>query len=163
MDPRSTANLFLDAVCTGEKNINKEECFILKLETPTEILQSQSTSQTEIVHHTIWGYFSQRTGLLVQFEDTKLVKMKAARGNDHVFWETTMETAIGDYRSVDGINIAHGGKTSALLYRYGHAYNQKRRIEETWEIDEVDFNICGLSMECFLPPSDLKREDNGEQ
>lgn len=91
------------------------------------------------------------------------MKMKAARGNDHVFWETTMETAIGDYRSVDGINIAHGGKTSALLYRYGHAYNQKRRIEETWEIEEVDFNICGLSMECFLPPSDLKREDNGEQ
>ncbi|KAL6216133.1 hypothetical protein ACLB2K_009359 [Fragaria x ananassa] len=162
LDPRSTANLFLDAVCTGEKTINKEECFILKLETPADILQSQSTSQTEIVHHTIWGYFSQRTGLLVQFEDTKLVKMKAARGADHVFWETTMETSVGDYRYIDGINIAHGGKTSALLYRYGHAYNQKRRIEETWEIDEVDFNLNGLSMECFLPPSDLKRDD-GDQ
>ncbi|CAN6539419.1 unnamed protein product [Malus baccata var. baccata] len=146
LGPRSTANLFLDAMCTGEKNINKEECFILKLETPTEILQSQSTPQTEIVHHTIWGYFSQRTGLLIQFEDTKL---------------TTMETVIGDYRYVDGINIAHGGKTSALLYRYGHAYNQKRRIEETWKTDEVDFNICGLSMDCFLPPADLKREDGG--
>lgn len=154
--------MFLDAVCTGEKTINKEECFILKLETPADILQSQSTSQTEIVHHTIWGYFSQRTGLLVQFEDTKLVKMKAARGADHVFWETTMETSVGDYRYIDGINIAHGGKTSALLYRYGHAYNQKRRIEETWEIDEVDFNLNGLSMECFLPPSDLKRDD-GDQ
>ncbi|CAN6682638.1 unnamed protein product [Malus baccata var. baccata] len=139
LGPRSTANLFLDAMCTGEKNINKEECFILKLETPTEILQSQSTPQTEIVHHTIWGYFSQRTGLLIQFEDTKLGKM----------------------RYVDGINIAHGGKTSAFLYRYGHAYNQKRRIEETWKIDEVDFNICGLSMDCFLPPVDLKREDGG--
>lgn len=161
MDPRSIANLFLDAVCIGEKTINKEESFILKLETPTEILQSQSTPQTEIVHHTIWGYFSQRTGLLIQFDDTKLVKMKSRY--DNVFWETTMETVIGDYRYVDGINIAHGGKTSALLYRYGHAFNQKRRIEETWKIEEVDFNICGLSMECFLPPADLKREDGGDQ
>ncbi|KAB2628078.1 hypothetical protein D8674_032873 [Pyrus ussuriensis x Pyrus communis] len=159
LDPRRTANLFLDAVCTGEKSINKEECFILKLETPTEILQSQSTPQTEIVHHTIWGYFSQRTGLLIQFEDSKLVKMRSR--NDSVFWETTMETVIGDYRYVDGINIAHAGKTSALLYRYGHAYNQKRRIEETWKIDEVDFNIRGLSTDCFLPPADLKREDGG--
>ncbi|XP_008220783.1 PREDICTED: uncharacterized protein LOC103320829 [Prunus mume] len=161
LDPRSIANLFLDAVCIGEKTINKEESFILKLETPTEILQSQSTPQTEIVHHTIWGYFSQRTGLLIQFDDTKLVKMKSRY--DNVFWETTMETVIGDYRYVDGINIAHGGKTSALLFRYGHAFNQKRRIEETWKIEEVDFNICGLSMECFLPPADLKREDVGDQ
>jgi hypothetical protein len=28
-------------------------------------------------------------------------------------------------------------------------------------IDEVDFNICGLSMDCFLPPADLKREQEG--
>ncbi|RXH73179.1 hypothetical protein DVH24_012863 [Malus domestica] len=153
LGPRSTANLFLDAMCTGEKNINKEECFILKLKTPTEILQSQSTPQTEIVHHTIWGYFSQRTGLLIQFEDTKLVKMRSR--NDDVSGRRRWR------RYVDGINIAHGGKTSALLYRYGHAYNQKRRIGETWKIDEVDFNICGLSMDCFLPPADLKREDGG--
>jgi hypothetical protein len=28
-------------------------------------------------------------------------------------------------------------------------------------IEEVDFNICGLSMDCFLPPADLKREQEG--
>lgn len=28
-------------------------------------------------------------------------------------------------------------------------------MEETWSIEEVDFNIMGLSTECFLPPRDL--------
>ncbi|XP_057975404.1 uncharacterized protein LOC131162826 [Malania oleifera] len=158
LDPRSTANLFLEAVCIGEKNINNEDCFILKLETGASTLKTQSTAHTEIVHHTIWGYFSQRTGLLVQFEDSKLVRMKPVRGDDSVFWETTMETAVGDYRYVDSINIAHGGKTVATLLRYGGAVSTKKRIEETWKIEDVDFNICGLSMDCFLPPADLKRE-----
>lgn len=69
-------------------------------------------------------------------------------------------TVIEDYRYVEGINIAHSGKTSAMLYRYGEAHNHKRKIEETWKIEEIDFNICGLSMESFLPPADLKRDNN---
>ncbi|GLT58049.1 hypothetical protein SLA2020_309740 [Shorea laevis] len=161
LDPRYTASLFLDAVCIGEKTIGREDCFILKVETGEETLKAQSSPNTEIVHHTIWGYFSQRTGLLIKFEDTKLVKMKPIKGNDSIYWETTMESVIGDYRYVEGINIAHGGKTTATLYRYGQAYNHKRKIEETWRIEEVDFNICGLSMEQFLPPADLKREQEG--
>ncbi|XP_061353362.1 uncharacterized protein LOC133298142 [Gastrolobium bilobum] len=163
LDPRCTANLFLDAVCVGEKTINNEDCFLLKLETAHDILQAQNTSHTEIIRHTVWGYFSQRTGLLVKFEDTKLVRMKPVKGNDSVFWETSMETVIEDYKYVDGINIAHGGMTVAMLYRYGTAHNHKRRIEETWRIEEVDFNIFGLSMDCFLPPSDLKREQEGAE
>ncbi|KAM4121941.1 hypothetical protein ACJW30_01G043900 [Castanea mollissima] len=163
LDPRCTANLFLDAVCIGEKTINDEDCFILKLETAPLLLKAQCTPNTEIVHHTVWGYFSQRTGLLVQFEDTKLVRMKSIKGNDSVFWETSMESMIQDYRYVDGINIAHGGRTNTTLYRYGEAFHHRRKIEESWRIEEVDFNICGLSMDCFLPPSDLKREQDGEQ
>ncbi|KAK9270859.1 hypothetical protein L1049_026445 [Liquidambar formosana] len=164
LDPRSTANLFLDAVCIGERTIKNEDCFILKLETSSKALKTQSTSNTEIIHHTVWGYFSQRTGLLVQFEDTKLVRMKAAKGDGSVFWETSLESVIDDYRYIDGINIAHGGKTAATLYRYGEASNHKQKVEETWRIEEVDFNISGLSMDCFLPPADLKREqDGGEQ
>ncbi|KAF2296198.1 hypothetical protein GH714_036698 [Hevea brasiliensis] len=31
-------------------------------------------------------------------------------------------------------------------------------MEEVWAIEEVDFNIKGLSMDCFLPPRDLKKE-----
>ncbi|KAF6137361.1 hypothetical protein GIB67_036398 [Kingdonia uniflora] len=164
LDPRSTANLFLEAVCIGEKIINNEDCFILKLETSPTTLKARSSDSFEIIHHTIWGYFSQRTGLLVKFEDSHLLRMRA-KGNDNVFWETSMESEIEDYRYIDGINIAHSGKTMVTLFRYGAgSANHKRKMEETWMIDEVDFNIWGLSMDCFLPPSDLKKEqDSGEQ
>ncbi|KAB5527867.1 hypothetical protein DKX38_021714 [Salix brachista] len=163
LDPRCTANLFLEAGCITEKKVNDEDCFVLKLETDSNTLKAQSSSNTEIVHHIVWGYFSQRTGLLVKFEDTKLVKMKPIKGNDNVFWETSIESVVGDYRYIEGINVAHSGKTTATLHRYGASHNHKRKIEETWMIDEVDFNICGLSMDCFLPPADLKREQGGEQ
>ncbi|EEF52553.1 uncharacterized protein LOC8288910 [Ricinus communis] len=158
LDPRCSANLFLDAVCIGEKTVNSEECFVLKLETDANILKTQCSPNTEILHHTIWGYFSQRTGLLVKFEDTKLVKMKPIKGNDSVYWETSMESVLGDYKYIEGINIAHSGKTITTLYRYGSSINHKRKIEENWRIEEVDFNICGLSTDYFLPPADLKRD-----
>lgn len=148
-------------MCIGEKTIKNEDCFILKLETGPGALKAQSTANTEIIHHTVWGYFSQRTGLLVQFEDTKLVRMKAAKGDDSVFWETSLESIIEDYRYIDGINIAHNGKTAATLYRYGEGFNHKGKIEEEWSIEEVDFNIWGLSMDCFLAPADLKKEQDG--
>ncbi|KAK7351700.1 hypothetical protein VNO77_11325 [Canavalia gladiata] len=161
LDPRCIANLFLDAECVGENTIDNEVCFMLKLQTEQHILQAQSTSNTEIVMHTILGYFSQRTGLLVKFEDTKLVRMKLAKGKESVFWETSIESTIDDYRYIDGINVAHSGRTVATLYRYGAAINLRRIIEETWTIEEVDFNVYGLSMDCFLPPSDSERENDG--
>ncbi|XWS42037.1 hypothetical protein CRYUN_Cryun17cG0134300 [Craigia yunnanensis] len=68
LDPRSTANLFIDATCIGEKIISNEDCFILKIETSQAIREAQSGPNYEIIHHTIWGYFSQRSGLLIQFE-----------------------------------------------------------------------------------------------
>lgn len=79
-----------------------------------------------------------------------------------VFWETSMETTIEDYRYVDGINIAHSGTTSSMLYRYGGSLNHKRKFVEAWTIEDIGFNVCGLSMDCFLPPSDLKRDDGGD-
>ncbi|XP_047321266.1 uncharacterized protein LOC124925340 [Impatiens glandulifera] len=167
LDPRSTASLFLSAVCIGEKSINNEECFILKLEISPDILSIQSTPNTEIVHHRIWGCFSQRTGLLIQFEDTKLVRMKntsssssaAATNDENIYWETNIESTLEDYRCIDGINIAHGGRTSATIYRYGRSLNHRAKIDETWRIEEVDFNITGLSLDCFLPPADLFKSE----
>ncbi|CAI9116725.1 OLC1v1017954C1 [Oldenlandia corymbosa var. corymbosa] len=163
LDPRSTANLFLNAVCIGEKKIKDDDCFTLKLETSPEILKAQSTANTEIVHHTIWGNFCQRTGLLIQFEDTKLVRMKAAKGDDNVFYETSMESFLEDYRINDGINIAHSGRTISSIYRYGSKLSRKWKIEETWKIEEIDFNINGLSMDCFLPPSEARKEHDSEE
>lgn len=163
LDPRSTANLFSNSVCVGEKAINDEDCFILKLEADSSILRARSSNNVEIIRHTVWGYFSQRTGLLVQLEDSHLLRIKAAssENNDSIFWETTMESLIEDYRTVDGVNIAHAGRTSVSLFRFGEnsQSHSRTRMEEVWAIEEVDFNIKGLSMDCFLPPADLKKED----
>ncbi|KAL5711699.1 hypothetical protein ACHQM5_013955 [Ranunculus cassubicifolius] len=158
LDPRATANLFADALCIGEKIINNEDCFILKLDASSASLQARSCDNFEIIHHTIWGYFSQRSGLLVQFEDSHLLRIQT-KGDDSVFWETSMESVIDDYKYIEGINIAHSGKTMVTLFRYGEgSANHKRKMEETWLIEEVDFNVWGLSRECFLPPADLKNE-----
>ncbi|KAK8642442.1 hypothetical protein V6N13_011785 [Hibiscus sabdariffa] len=158
LDPRCTASLFSNALCVGEQAVNDEDCFILMLETDSEALKVQSSAQAEIIHHKIRGFFSQRTGLLTMFEDKKLVRMKAAVSNDSVFWETSVESVVQDYRYVDGVNIAHSGKTITTLSRFGKLHKHNRQIEETWWIDEVEFNIRGLSNETFLPPADLKRE-----
>lgn len=155
MDPRITASLFIEATCIGEKIIKGEDCFILKLETSPAIREAQSGSDFEIIHHTLWGYFSQRSGLLVQFEDSRLLRMQT-KDDDDVFWETSAESVMEDYKHVDGVNIAHSGKTNVTVFRYGEkSDNYKRVMEETWKIDEVNFNIWGLSMLSFMPPDDL--------
>ncbi|XP_074287242.1 uncharacterized protein LOC141612380 [Silene latifolia] len=160
LDPRLTANLFTNSICIGERTVNDEDCFVLKLEANPTTLEARSSSNVEIIRHTIWGYFSQRTGLLVQLEDSHLLRIKASKSNC-IFWETTMESSIEDYRTIDGINIAHSGKTSVSLFRYGeNSENHSRtRMEEIWSIEEVDFNIKGLTMDCFLPPADLNKDD----
>ncbi|XP_051123900.1 uncharacterized protein LOC127246509 isoform X2 [Andrographis paniculata] len=164
LDPRSTANLFRNTVCIGETTINNENCFILKLETSLDILKAQSTANTKIVYHTIWGYFSQRTGLLIQFEDSKLIQIKNTPATDDqaVFYETSLVSVLEDYRYVDGINIAHKGKTTASLLRYGTKMRRSWTLEETWKIEEVDFNIDGLSVDYFNPPSVCKKDSERE-
>ncbi|XP_057789031.1 uncharacterized protein LOC131005927 [Salvia miltiorrhiza] len=166
LDPRSTANLFSNSICIGEKSINGKDCFVLKLEAEAPTLRARSSSNVEIMRHTVWGCFSQRSGLLIQLEDSHLLRIKAAAGNanDDVFWETTMESLIQDYRTVEGVNVAHSGRTCVSLFRFGESSDShtRTRMEEIWSVEEVDFNIRGLSIDCFLPPADLKREDHEE-
>jgi hypothetical protein len=149
-------------VCIGEKIIGGEECFILKLEAGAATLRARSAAAFDIIHHTVWGYFSQRTGLLIQLEDSHLLRMKSGKGarrSENIFWETSMESVISDYRHIDGINIAHGGQTAITLFRYGEgSVNHKRKLEETWTVEEADFNVHGLTTDYFLPPSDLKKD-----
>ncbi|KAJ3683944.1 hypothetical protein LUZ61_013108 [Rhynchospora tenuis] len=162
LDPKSTADLFSDAVWVGEKTVSGHDCFVLRVDTEAASLQARSSSQVEVVRHTTWGYFSQKTGLLVQIEDNHLLKIQGNDGKDSVFWETNMESSLGNYRTIEGVNIAHSGRTSASLLRSSWAGacegrgHTKSVMEETWEIEEVDFNIVGLSIDCFLPPADLK-------
>ncbi|KAI3939137.1 hypothetical protein MKX01_002005 [Papaver californicum] len=159
LDPKLTANLFSNSICIGEKAINEEDCFVLKLEATPNTLKARSSSNVEIIRHTVWGYFSQKTGLLVSLEDSHLLRIEAT-GTESVYWETTMESLIQDYRHVDGINIAHAGQTTVSLFRFGenNESHSKTKMEETWTIEEIDFNIVGLSMDCFLPPVDLRKE-----
>ncbi|KAF3576351.1 hypothetical protein DY000_02032565 [Brassica cretica] len=165
LDPKTTANMFAGSVCVGEKVVNDEECFVLKLETQTSGLKSRCKGGMETVKHTVWGCFSQRTGLLVKLEDTYLVRIKIGpEDEDVVLWETTSETMIQDYKSVDGIQIAHRGKTQVSLLRLDESLesHSKTTMEESWEIEEVGFNVKGLSSDFFLPPGDLCTKENEE-
>ncbi|CAH2064031.1 unnamed protein product, partial [Thlaspi arvense] len=165
LDPKTTADLFAGSVCMGEKAVNDEECFVLKLETQPSGLKSRSKSGIETVKHTVWGCFSQRTGLLVQLEDTYLVRIKTGpEEEDMVLWETTAETMIQDYKSVDGIQIAHRGRTRVSLLRHDESLERhsKTTMEESWEIEEVGFNVKGLSSDFFLPPGDLCTKEDEE-
>jgi hypothetical protein len=162
-----TASLFAeDSTCIGERTIAGEDCFVLKVEAEASSLRARNSGSVEIIRHTVWGYFSQRTGLLVQLEDSHLLQIKPTGSNGgSVFWETTMESRLDDYRAVDGVNIAHSGRTAVSLVRFGDGQdgNTRTRMEETWSIEEVDFNIVGLSMDCFLPPSDLRDGKDAHQ
>jgi len=135
---------------------------VLRLDAEPTTLQARSSKSVEIIRHTVWGYFSQRTGLLVQLDDSHLLSMRGA-DNESIYWETTMESLIEDYRPIDGINIAHNGRTTVSLFRFGETINGhiRTRMEETWTVEEVDFNIWGLCMDCFLPPADLQEEKEG--
>lgn len=64
LDPRTTATMFAESKCVGERKVNGEDCFILKLCTDPETLRARSEGPAEIVRHILFGYFSQRTGLL---------------------------------------------------------------------------------------------------
>ncbi|KAK8659747.1 hypothetical protein V6N13_029941 [Hibiscus sabdariffa] len=157
LDPRTTASMFADARCIGEKRINGEDCFILKLCTDPQTLKARSEGPAEIIRHVLFGYFSQKTGLLIQMEDSHLTRIQSS-GGDAVYWETTINSFLEDYRPVEGIMIAHSGRSVVTLFRFGEVAmsHTKTKMEEAWTIEEVAFNIPGLSVDCFIPPGDLR-------
>ncbi|KAL8165998.1 hypothetical protein V2J09_007497 [Rumex salicifolius] len=157
LDPKTTASMFTNARCIGEKNINGEDCFILKLSADPQTLKSRSEGPAEIIRHILFGYFSQKTGLLVLLEDSHLTRIQT-NGGDAVYWETTINSFLDDYRPVEGIMIAHSGRSIVTLFRFGETAmsHTKTRMEEAWTIEEVAFNVPGLSLDCFIPPADLR-------
>ncbi|KAM3304986.1 hypothetical protein P3S67_011852 [Capsicum chacoense] len=163
LDPRTTANMFASAKCTGEKKINGEDCFILKLCADPHTLKARSEGPAEIIRHVLFGYFSQKTGLLMHLEDSHLTRIQT-NGGDAVYWETTINSFLDDYRPVEGIMIAHSGRSVVTLFRFGETAmsHTKTRMEEAWTIEEVAFNVPGLSEECFIPPAELRFSTIGE-
>lgn len=157
LDPKTTASLFANARCIGEKSINGEDCFILKLCTDPSTLKARSEGPAEIIRHTMFGYFSQKSGLLIHLEDSHLTRIQN-NGGDAVYWETTINSFLDDYRPVEGIMIAHSGRSVVTLFRFGETAmsHTKTRMEEAWTIEEVAFNVPGLSIDCFIPPTELR-------
>ncbi|KAK9053955.1 hypothetical protein SSX86_025030 [Deinandra increscens subsp. villosa] len=157
LDPRTTASMFTNARCTGEKKINDEDCFILKLCADPHTLKARSEGPAEIIRHVLFGYFSQKTGLLIHLEDSHLTRIQT-NGGDAVYWETTINSFLDDYRPVEGIMIAHSGRSVVTLFRFGETAlsHTKTRMEEAWTIEEVAFNVPGLSIDCFIPPAELR-------
>ncbi|KAG6417461.1 hypothetical protein SASPL_119641 [Salvia splendens] len=164
LDPWTTAVMFANAVCIGEKSVNGEECFILKVTADQRTLKGRSEGPAEIIRHVLFGYFSQRTGLLVQMEDSHLTRIQS-NGGEAVYWETTTNSYMDDYRSIEGVMVAHSGHSVVTLYRFGERAmsHTKTRMEEAWTIEEVAFNVPGLSVDCFIPPAELRsaEEDMG--
>ncbi|CAN6289078.1 unnamed protein product [Urochloa humidicola] len=161
LDPLSTAALFAGgARCVGEKEVAGEACFILKLSAGAEQLRQRSEGPAEIIRHVLFGYFSQRTGLLARVEDSHLTRIQPHAGGDAVYWETTIASDLHDYRSVDGVAIAHSGRSAVTLFRFGEAAmsHTKTRMEEAWTIQEAAFDVPGLSTDCFIPPADIRRD-----
>ncbi|KAD4585702.1 hypothetical protein E3N88_23303 [Mikania micrantha] len=139
------------------QKINDEDCFILKLCADPHTLKARSEGPAEIIRHVLFGYFSQKTGLLVHLEDSHLTRIQT-NGGDAVYWETTINSFLDDYRPVEGIMIAHSGRSVVTLFRFGETAmsHTKTRMEEAWTIEEVAFNVPGLSIDCFIPPAELR-------
>ncbi|KAJ7551445.1 hypothetical protein O6H91_06G015600 [Diphasiastrum complanatum] len=163
LDPRTIANTFASAQCDGEKKIGEYDCFVLRFATDSQTLAARSDGPAEIIRHVLFGYFSQRTGLLVRIEDSHLTKIQVA-GREAVYWETTIESTLEDYRVVDGLNIAHAGVTIVTLFRFGEVAmsHTKTRMEEVWNIEEFAHNVPGLSADSFIPPDSIIRRPRSE-
>lgn len=160
LDPIAISRVFSRAQSVGEKSISDVDCFVLKLSADQTDLADRSDNTAEMIKHVIIGYFSQKTGLLVYLEDSSLTRIQSP-GSFPTYWETTIGSKIEDYRRVDGVMIAHGGQSTVIITMFGD--NLKTgpsitRMEETWTIDDLAFNVPGLSMDCFIPPEELQRD-----
>ncbi|XP_068307315.1 uncharacterized protein [Pyrus communis] len=160
LDPMAISAVFSPAQYVGEKQISGVDCFVLKLSADQTDLAERSDSTAEMIKHVIFGYFSQRNGLLVYLEDSYLTRIQSP-GAYPTYWETTMSTKIEDYRTVEGVMIAHAGQTNVIITRFGDNLKTGSaitRLEETWTIDDVAFNVPGLSMDCFIPPKEVQKD-----
>ena len=85
--------IFSTAQYMGEKQISGVDCFVLKLSADQKDLTDRSDNTAEMIKHVIFGYFSQRSGLLVALEDSYLTRIQSP-GAHPTYWETTMTTKI---------------------------------------------------------------------
>lgn len=157
LDPKSTAGMFVNAQCVGEKRRGGDDCFVLKAAADPAAVAGRSEGPAEVIRHVLYGYFSQKSGLLVCMEDSHLARVKTADRDAPLYWETTIESTIDDYREVDGVLVAHQGRSVATIFRFGerNSHHTRTRMEELWRIDDVAFDVPGLSEDYFIPPEEI--------
>ncbi|CAN8237134.1 unnamed protein product [Cochlearia groenlandica] len=163
LDPLTISSVFSSAQFVGEKEINGKDCFILKLSTDQIDLSQRSDSTAEMIKHVAFGYFCQKSGLLICLEDSSLTRIQTP-GTLPTYWETSMSSWMEDYRAIEGgseVVIAHTGKTDVLISRFGENLKggiSVTRMEEKWTINDVAFDVPGLSVDCFIPPKEMKKD-----
>ncbi|KAL7613865.1 uncharacterized protein LOC111917523 [Lactuca sativa] len=160
LDPMAVAGVFSLAQYMGEKQIGDVDCFVLKISADDADLADRSDNTAEMIKHVMFGYFSQKNGLLVHLEDSYLTRVQTP-GSFPMYWETYMATKIEDYRLTEGVMIAHSGQSDVIITRFGdnlRAGPVITRMEEKWTIDDLAFNVPGLSMDCFIPPEELHKD-----
>lgn len=160
LDPVTIASIFSTAEHAGEKEVDGEDCFVLRLDVGPSVLSSWSDGTAEVIRHGLTGFFSQRSGLLARLEDSQLTRIQSP-GAAAMYWETTIASAMSDYRAVDGgVAVAHAGTSTVHLARFGVGVRAARvvtRMEESWTIDDVAFNVPGLGPDAFIPPEEVRR------
>ncbi|GMH24261.1 hypothetical protein Nepgr_026104 [Nepenthes gracilis] len=157
LDPMAISEVFSLAQYMGEKEMVGVDCFVLKLSADQPDLADRGDSTAEMIKHVTFGYFSQRNGLLVYLEDSYLTRIQSP-GSYPLYWETTIGSKIEDYRTVEDVMIAHSGRTNVVITRFGDNLKSGPtiiRMEESWLIDDIAFNVPGLSIDCFIPPQDV--------
>ncbi|XP_023540199.1 uncharacterized protein LOC111800643 [Cucurbita pepo subsp. pepo] len=165
LDPLAISEVFSPAQYMGEKQIMAVDCFVLKLSADQTDLVDRSDNTAEMIKHAIYGYFCQRRGLLIYLEDSSLTRIQSP-GSHPMYWETTMSTKIDDYRPVDGVMIAHSGETNVVITRFGDDLKTGpmiTRLQESWSIDDVAFNVPGLSVDSFIPPKQIQNDQTNER
>ncbi|XP_047960611.1 uncharacterized protein LOC125205608 [Salvia hispanica] len=160
LDPLAISKVFSFAQYMGEKHISGVDCFVLKVSAEHGDLAERSDTTAEMIKHVSVGYFSQRSGLLVYLEDSYLTRIQTP-GCHPTYWETTMSTKVDDYRPVEGMMIAHSGQSSVVITRFGdnlRAGHGVTRMEESYSIDDLAFNVPGLSLDTFIPPQEMHKD-----
>jgi hypothetical protein len=100
-------------------------------------------------HHTVWGYFSQRTGLLIKIEDSHLLRMKSGKGarrSENIFWDLGSQHGVRHLRLP--LHRWHQHRTRRPHQR--HAFPLRRGIRQPQAEAGGDVDVGGGRLQCTV-------------
>ncbi|KAE8767643.1 hypothetical protein D1007_60972 [Hordeum vulgare] len=90
--------MFGGARCIEEMTVNGDDCFILRPCADPETRRARSEGLAEIIRHVLFGYFNQKTGLLVHLEDSHLENAEGAYCQEY---RDHLELGMHDHAGLD--------------------------------------------------------------